>query len=97
MVDVDDVVEKRSRFFTKQVDSAKPSWFDGRYRKNEIEDQVSYLQWEQPTMYEFWEFQLSEAQPSSWINWPTPENPSSRYKYVSGEFNLSLDKMNWTR
>ena len=61
LMDVYNVVEKRSRFFTNQVDSARPSWFDGRYRMNEIEDQVSYLQWGQPAMHEFWEFSLSAA------------------------------------
>ena len=46
---------------------------------------------------EFYDFILSESVPSSWITWPTPKNPSSLYKYVSMEFNMSIDQMNWTR
>ena len=41
--DFEHVIERRSRFFTKQVDNSKPVWFDGTYRLNVIEDEVSFL------------------------------------------------------
>ena len=40
---------------------------------------------------------MSEANPSSWIYWPTADNPSAKFKYLSSEFNVSLDEVNWTR
>ena len=43
--DYENSIERRSRFFMKQVDNMKPTWFDGRYRKNYVEDEISYLQY----------------------------------------------------
>jgi len=34
---------------------------------------------------------------SSWIYFPTAENPSNRYKYISAEFNMDLNRVNWNR
>ena len=39
---------------------------------------------------------MSDTLPSSWLNWPTPENPSAEYKYLSVEFNMSMDQKNWS-
>ena len=55
------------------------------------------LQYGQYDETEFWEYTLSSAEPSSWIYWPTPESPSNLYKYVSGEFNVSMDLKNYAR
>ena len=88
---------KRSRFFTRQIDNAAPSFIDGRYRKNFIEDETSYLQYGQWDENEFFEFAIGQVEPSSWINWPTKEKPNNRYKYASIEFNMSTDQMNWSR
>ena len=35
--------------------------------------------------------------PSSWNKFPTVENPSLQYKYLSVEFNLDMDLMSWQR
>ena len=35
--------------------------------------------------------------PSSWLTYPTPENPSSKYKFASIEVNFTLDQVVWTR
>ena len=40
---------------------------------------------------------MSEPKPSAWLYWPTVDQPSNRYKYISVEFNLSLNQMVWTR
>ena len=40
---------------------------------------------------------MSEPYPSAWIYWPTEDNPSSKYKYASIEFNRKLNTVNWTR
>ena len=42
-------------------------------------------------------FSLSPSKPSSWINFPTAENPSSRYKYLSVEINFDMDLVSWQR
>ena len=38
---------------------------------------------------EFIDFHPSVPFGSSWINYPTAENPSTKYKFVSVEFNFS--------
>ena len=58
---------------------------------NVVEDESEYLQYGQILENEFYEFLLNEAFPSSWITFPTPEKPSSLFKYVSMEFNMSID------
>ena len=64
---------------------------------NFIEDETSYLQYGQYDEKQFFDYRLSDAVPSSWIYWPTKENPSELYKYMSAEFNMSTDRLNWNR
>mmetsp|Transcript_12545 Transcript_12545/g.16084 ORF Transcript_12545/g.16084 Transcript_12545/m.16084 type:complete len:135 (+) Transcript_12545:869-1273(+) len=64
---------------------------------NLLEDEIALLQYGQSTEVEFFSYSLSENLPSAWINWPTPEEPTNKYKYVSIEFNMKLDKLNWQR
>lgn len=45
----------------------------------------------------FYSFKMTPPQPSSWIYYPTAENPSTRFKFVSIEINFNLDQMMWTR
>ena len=45
----------------------------------------------------FYDFTITEAQPSFWIDWPTNDKPSNRYKYASIEFNMNTNLMNWNR
>ena len=40
---------------------------------------------------------MSKADPSSWIYFPTEENPSTRFKYASIEIKMSLDLVTWMR
>ena len=35
--------------------------------------------------------------PSSWINFPTPENPSSRYKFIGLDFTFNTDMIDVNR
>ena len=39
------IIKARSRFYTVQVDAYQPSWLDGRILTNNLEDEVSYLQY----------------------------------------------------
>ena len=80
-----------------QVDPKKPTWLDGRIMENNLEDEVSYLQYGQQTEHTYYSYTLSEPLPSSWIYYPTEESPSNKYKYASVEFNMSLDRMRWSR
>ena len=36
-------IKARSRFYTIQVDSSKPTWLDARIMISNLEDEVSYL------------------------------------------------------
>ena len=55
------------------------------------------MQYGQQANIEFYHFQISENLPSSWIYFPTAENPSTKYKYVSVQFEMMLDVINWNR
>ena len=40
---------------------------------------------------------MSTPIPSSWHNFPTTENPHKKFKFVSCEFNINLDRYQWSR
>ena len=91
------IVEARSRIWTRQIDQTKPTWLNGELAVSQLEDEIDYLQYGQSTESEFYGFTLSESIPSAWINFPTAENPSAKFKYVSIEFNMSYDVLKWNR
>ena len=62
-----------------------------------LEDEIDYLQYGQSSESEFYGYWLSESLPSAWNVFPTAKNPSTRYKYLSIEYNMSLDVLNWNR
>lgn len=62
---------------------------------NLLEDESSYLQYGQETETEYVSFSLSQALPSAWIYFPTAENPSTRFKYLSVEINFDMDLVSW--
>ena len=62
-----------------------------------MEDEIDYLQYGQSDEDTFYEFLMSGGLPSSWLNWPTANNTSAKYKYVSVEFALTMDQKNWSR
>ena len=55
------------------------------------------MQYGQEVETEFMSHSLSLAMPSAWNRFPTVENPSLQYKYLSVEFNLDMDLMSWQR
>ena len=68
-----------------------------RLQMNILEDESSYLQYGQETETEYFSFTKSSPMPSSWIYFPTAEEPSTRYKYISVEINMSIDLISWER
>ena len=40
---------------------------------------------------------MGMAKPSSWIYFPTEENPNGKFKYASMEIKMSLDLVTWMR
>ena len=40
---------------------------------------------------------MSFPEKSSWSTFPTAEQPSNKFKFVSCEFNMSLDHNQWSR
>lgn len=62
---------------------------------NLLEDATAYFQYGQEVETEYLSFSMSSAKPSAWINFPTEDNPSSRYKYLSVEINFDMDLMSW--
>ena len=68
-----------------------------RLQTNTLEDESAYLQYGVETETDFFSFSMSSALPSSWIYFPTAKEPSSRYKYISVEINMSIDLKLWER
>ena len=40
---------------------------------------------------------MGSAAPSSWTNFPTKDEPNSKFKYTSMEIKMSLDLLTWMR
>ena len=40
---------------------------------------------------------MGSAAPSSWTNFPTEKEPSSKFNYTSMEIKMSLDLLTWMR
>ena len=74
-----------------------PSFSAGKIFTNNLEDEVSFLQYGQQEESSFYNYNLKSFEPSSWIIFPTAEKPNTLYKYVSVEINLSQDVVNWNR
>lgn len=72
-------------------------WIAGSYQLNQLEDETDFFQYGQYDEISFYTFQTLAPQESSWINFPTDENPSSLFKYSSFEIELNQDVMRWSR
>ena len=62
-----------------------------------LEEETEYLQYGQYTESEYFQYFMGFPQASSWNTFPTTENPSSRYKYISVELNMSLESQIYSR
>ena len=60
---------------------------------NEVADESQTLQLGFSDDLEFYTFSVDAARSSSWNKFPTPENPSTRYKFTSVEIILDPDKL----
>ena len=56
-----------------------------------LEDEAQLLQFGFADVTEFIDYKISVPFGSSWINFPTAEKPSDKFKYISVEFNMSAD------
>ena len=84
-------VKRASKFFTQQTDNFKPSWLFGQVVTNLLIDEAELIQYGQEEETTFHSFKLPAPLPSSWLTYPTQENPSSKYKFSSIEVNFTLD------
>ena len=75
----------------------KPSWMKGQIITNYLNDESDYFQYGQEAKETFYTFKLPPPSPSSWIYYPTEEQPSTLYKFTSIEINFTLDQKVWTR
>ena len=87
----EETISVRSRFINRQIDNQTPSSIVGELVLNELEDEVSYLQYGQFDAYSFYTLGLSQPRSSSWAIYPT------RYKFMSFEIHLSLDRQQVNR
>ena len=90
-------VQRQSRFYSWQADQKKPSWVQGFMRTNIIKDETDFLQYGQEEENEIYTFEWPAPLPSAWIHFPTEENPSTKYKFISVEFNYSPHITTWAR
>ena len=65
--------------------------------KNQLEDETNWLQYGQEDLYEYHNLSMSLPIASSWIYWPTKEEPTRKFKYASFEINMSLNLAHWQR
>ena len=79
------------------MDNNSPSWISLLLDRNILEDESVMVQYGQETETEFLTIDMKETQPSSWIYFPTVDNPSLQYKFLSVEINVSPDLMLWER
>ena len=84
-------------FHSAQVSQGDNSWIKGTFKRNELEDETSYLQFGQTQDKVFHTFELEPPQSTSWVNFPTKENPSNKFKFASFDIYFSQDKMVWNR
>ena len=66
-------------------------------QSNILEDESGFFQLGLDVETEYLNFALGQPLPSSWIYFPTEESPSTRFKYISVEINLSPDLFSWER
>ena len=66
--------------------------------RNTLQDSVSFLQYGQRRIEDkFYTYELGLMQPSSWIAFPSKDNPYGKFKYVSAEINMQADARIITR
>lgn len=66
-------------------------------KMNLLEDEAELIQYGQPSETTFLDFHMEDSLPSSWIYFPTAENPSTKFKFTSMEIKMSLDLVTWGR
>ena len=59
--------------------------------ENDVEDQSQFLQLGQSQIYNFFSFELGEPAVTSWVNFPTEDEPGSLFKYASIDIQVGLD------
>lgn len=64
---------------------------------NLLEDESTLFQYGEPSEQEYLDFHMSGPNPTSWINYPTEEEPSRLFKFTSMDIDMSLDQKTWTR
>ena len=79
------------------MDASSPIYSPSFIQKNTLSDESSYLQYGQSDDSDFYDFLFGEFKSSGWTTWPTAENPSAHFKYLSIEFQLGPDVTNWNR
>ena len=78
-------------FHTKQISKGENMWIKGTFKRNTLEDETGYLQLGQSQERTFHTFELETPQSTSWVKFPTRENPSNKFKYASFDLYLSQD------
>ena len=79
--------------FNMQADNSNPNWIRTKLNINEVADESQTIQLGFSDDLEFYSFSFDPARASSWNKFPTPENPSTRYKFTSIEIVLDADKL----
>lgn len=79
------------------MENTAPTFLEGKMLKSILEDESSYLQFGQEVEYEFYTYELPAPKPSSWIDYPTLEEPLNLFKFGSVEINMGQDLRTWNR
>lgn len=74
---------RESKVFTKLFSPKKPSYVEFSSEEVELNDETSLLQLGSATVRRIYDWTLNEVQTSAWNKFPTKEEPSLTYKFMS--------------
>ena len=93
----DETIKKHSKFYSKQVSQGQNVYIDGKFYRNDLEDESAFLQLGQHREITWHTFDLSEPQPTSWNKFPNDDEPGNKFKYASFNLELRQDLKEWNR
>lgn len=88
-----EAIHRTSILINVQGNASIPSFINYNIMTGRVNDDISMIQLGDVHEHFFYTYEASELTPqySSWITYPTAENPSNRFKFISLEFHFKKD------
>ena len=78
-------MHKISTLKKRQIDEKYAHWYDTVVQMNQIQEEISLVQWGQQSEFEYFSLKMKEPQKSMYADWP------KNYKFTGIELMISLD------